>query len=138
MSSGDGEIAQSLSRIPAAHKMAWAANRITTREEDRAYSLIGLFGISIPLLYGEGKNAFKRLQEEIIRDSNDMTLFAWTDATLSGSGDPASRHGRGILARSPENFTATHVSGLHASTIAYNPEVSPPQERLASRGLTTA
>jgi len=44
----------------------WAEKRETTREEDKAYSLLGIFNIQIPVLYGEEReNAFKRLQEEI-------------------------------------------------------------------------
>ena len=57
--------------------MSWAADRITTREEDRAYSLLGLLDVNIPMLYGEGKRAFQRLQLEIIRTSNDQSIFAW-------------------------------------------------------------
>ncbi|KAI6038192.1 heterokaryon incompatibility protein-domain-containing protein, partial [Pisolithus marmoratus] len=57
--------------------MSWAADRTTTREEDRAYSLLGLLGVHMPMLYGEGKNAFRRLQLEIIRTSNDQSIFAW-------------------------------------------------------------
>ncbi|KAI6146990.1 heterokaryon incompatibility protein-domain-containing protein, partial [Pisolithus thermaeus] len=57
--------------------MSWAADRKTTREEDRAYSLMGLFGVHMPMLYGEGKNAFQRLQLEIIRTSSDQSIFAW-------------------------------------------------------------
>ncbi|KIK13029.1 hypothetical protein PISMIDRAFT_119679, partial [Pisolithus microcarpus 441] len=57
--------------------MSWAANRETTRVEDRAYSLMGLFGVNMPMLYGEGKKAFQRLQLEIIRISSDHTIFAW-------------------------------------------------------------
>ncbi|KAI6014927.1 heterokaryon incompatibility protein-domain-containing protein [Pisolithus marmoratus] len=56
---------------------SWAADRTTTREEDRAYSLLGLLGVHMPMLYGEGKNAFRRLQLEIIRTSNDQSIFAW-------------------------------------------------------------
>ncbi|KAI6043174.1 heterokaryon incompatibility protein-domain-containing protein, partial [Pisolithus marmoratus] len=56
--------------------MSWAADRETTRVEDRAYSLLGLFGLQMPMLYGEGK-AFQRLQLEIIRSSNDHSIFAW-------------------------------------------------------------
>jgi len=58
-----------------AHHISWAANRHTTRKEDTAYCLLGLFGINMPLLYGEGGRAFIRLQEEIIRHSNDHTIF---------------------------------------------------------------
>ena len=57
--------------------MSWAANRTTTRVEDRAYSLLGLLDVNMPMLYGEGKKAFHRLQLEIIRSSNDQSIFAW-------------------------------------------------------------
>jgi hypothetical protein len=60
-----------------AQKMSWASNRETTRPEDIAYCLLGLFDVNMPLLYGEGTKAFIRLQEEIIRRSNDQTIFAW-------------------------------------------------------------
>ncbi|KAI6146412.1 heterokaryon incompatibility protein-domain-containing protein, partial [Pisolithus tinctorius] len=61
----------------AAQIMSWAADRETTRVEDRAYSLLGLFGVHMPMVYGEGKRAFQRLQLEIIRSSNDHSIFAW-------------------------------------------------------------
>ena len=57
--------------------MSWAARRMTTRVEDRAYSLMGLLDVNMPMLYGEGKKAFRRLQLEIIRASNDQSIFAW-------------------------------------------------------------
>ncbi|KIV83756.1 hypothetical protein PV11_05751 [Exophiala sideris] len=57
--------------------MSWASHRRTTRVEDMAYSLMGLFKINMPLLYGEGRNAFMRLQLEIMSKYNDYSLFAW-------------------------------------------------------------
>jgi hypothetical protein len=60
-----------------ARRMSWASNRNTTRLEDQAYSLLGLFDVSMPLLYGEGENAFLRLQEQIMKASDDQSLFAW-------------------------------------------------------------
>jgi len=46
--------------------MLWAENRQTKREEDKAYSLLGISDIYMPLIYGEGaENAFRRLQEEV-------------------------------------------------------------------------
>jgi hypothetical protein len=60
-----------------AHRMSWMARRQTTRVEDIAYSLMGIFDVSMPLLYGEGEKAFTRLQEEIIKGSVDHSLFAW-------------------------------------------------------------
>lgn len=60
-----------------AERISWAAGRSTSRREDRAYSLLGLMDINMPLLYGEGDKAFARLQEELIRKSYDHSLFAW-------------------------------------------------------------
>ncbi|KIO06376.1 hypothetical protein M404DRAFT_999034 [Pisolithus tinctorius Marx 270] len=64
-------------RPSVAQVMSWAADRRTTRLEDRAYSLMGLLDVNMPMLYGEGKKAFQRLQLEVIRTSNDQTIFAW-------------------------------------------------------------
>lgn len=71
-------------RPSVAQIMSWAADRKTTREEDQAYSLLGLLGVHMPMLYGEGKNAFRRLQEEIIRRSNDQSIFAWGHTRRNG------------------------------------------------------
>ena len=60
-----------------ARRMSWASQRETSRVEDIAYCLLGLFDVKMPLLYGEGAFAFKRLQEEIIKVSSDETLFVW-------------------------------------------------------------
>lgn len=67
----------SLQSICVGKKMYWASSRVTTRLEDEAYCLMGLFNVNMPLLYGEGKKAFIRLQEEIKRNVYDHTLFAW-------------------------------------------------------------
>ncbi|KAJ8106603.1 hypothetical protein OPT61_g9426 [Boeremia exigua] len=69
--------ARDIDAISIARRMSWAAHRETTKEEDIAYSLLGIFGVNIPLLYGEGAAAFVRLQEEILRNSDDQSLFAW-------------------------------------------------------------
>lgn len=63
--------------ISVAKRMSWATGRQTTRGEDRAYSLLGLFGVYMPTIYGEGENAFIRLQIEIMKSSNDQSIFAW-------------------------------------------------------------
>ena len=67
----------SLDKVSVARRMSWAAGRKTTRVEDRAYSLMGLFGIHMPTIYGEGANAFTRLQLEIIKQCPDQSIFAW-------------------------------------------------------------
>lgn len=82
-----------------AQRMSWASKRHTTRPEDMAYCLLGLFDINMPMLYGEGgQKAFIRLQQEILKGPFDESLFAWT-----------SRHNkpftyRGLLARHPREF----------------------------------
>lgn len=63
----DSVLSTPLSVRGIAQRMSWAATRETTREEDRVYSLLGLFGVNMPLLYGEGPRAFLRLQEESIK-----------------------------------------------------------------------
>jgi hypothetical protein len=60
-----------------ATRMSWAAHRDTKRIEDLAYCLMGIFGVNMPFIYGEGPKAFLRLQEEIIKHDNDLTIFAW-------------------------------------------------------------
>lgn len=60
-----------------ARKMSWAARRETTRVEDSAYCLLGLFNVNMPLLYGEGERAFRRLQEELIKTNDDDSILAW-------------------------------------------------------------
>jgi hypothetical protein len=62
-----------------AKRMSWAAERQTKREEDLAYCLMGLFSVNMSMLYGEGTRAFTRLQEEIMKISDDQSIFTWTD-----------------------------------------------------------
>ncbi|KAI1791391.1 HET-domain-containing protein, partial [Ganoderma leucocontextum] len=66
-----------LPSIPAARRISWASERETTRVEDEAYSLMGICGVNIPVMYGEGRRAFTRLQEEIMKQSPDHTIFVW-------------------------------------------------------------
>lgn len=64
-------------QIPVAVRMYWASSRQTTRLEDTTYCLMGLFDVNMPLLYGEGMKAFHRLQEQILKTTNDDSLFLW-------------------------------------------------------------
>ena len=66
-----------LDAFSVAQRLSWAAGRETTRVEDRAYSLLGIFNINMPTLYGEGDHAFRRLQEQIMHRIPDQSLFAW-------------------------------------------------------------
>jgi len=68
-----------ISSASVAQRMSWASKRVTTRPEDMAYSLLGIFSVNMPLLYGKGHRAFIRLQEEIMKVSDDQSIFAWKD-----------------------------------------------------------
>ncbi|UKZ74647.1 hypothetical protein TrVFT333_002317 [Trichoderma virens FT-333] len=69
---------QDLRHASVAQKMSWAALRQTSRLEDVAYCLLGLFDINMPMIYGEGNRAFIRLQEAIMTSTpDDHSLFAW-------------------------------------------------------------
>lgn len=85
-----------------ARKMTWAAKRQTTRIEDIAYSLLGIFDVNMPLLYGEGPKAFLRLQEEILKETDDQSLLAWDLRKKDNWVDYMTC--TGVLASSPEVF----------------------------------
>ncbi|KAI0973797.1 heterokaryon incompatibility protein-domain-containing protein [Xylaria arbuscula] len=97
-----------LTDYSAATRMSWAAERTTTREEDIAYCLLGIFEVNMPLLYGEGQKAFQRLQEEILKTTDDYTLLAW----------PGALDGNGALAHSPRKFQSK--DSLHLVGWSYN------------------
>ncbi|KAL2382475.1 hypothetical protein RJ035_006090 [Blastomyces gilchristii] len=82
--------------LSIAQRMSWASHRTTTKVEDIAYSLLKLFDINMPILYGEKEKAFIRLQEEIMKQSDDQTLFAWKIS------DGQTYHG--LFAKSPADF----------------------------------
>lgn len=86
-----------LSAVPLAKRMSWAAGRQTSRVEDRAYSLLGIFNVNLSMIYGEGAKAFFRLQEEILKSGTDLSLLAWQADTSTDY--------RSVLARSPDEFS---------------------------------
>lgn len=83
-----------------AQKMSWAASRQTTRLEDAAYCLMGLFDVNMPLLYGEGSKAFSRLQQAIMQRTEDQSIFAWSYPDDEHSYTTIS----GLMAPSPKYF----------------------------------
>ena len=91
--------------VSVATRMSWASNRETTIEEDQAYCLLGIFGVNMPLLYGEGLvKAFARLQEQIMKDSDDHSLFAWEVPTGIARNSRLWKESFGILANAPHYF----------------------------------
>lgn len=119
------------SKEPVAAVFSWAAKRRTTREEDRAYSLLGLLDVNMPLLYGEGFKAFHRLQEILLSTRNDTTILAWS--RIADPGLPTS----GIFANSPSDYgdicgklkplsdlyPTTSVNGIHLGNMGLSIEM---------------
>ena len=133
--------------------MSWAARRQTTRVEDRAYSLMGIFGVHMTTIYGEGENAFFRLQEELLKRSPDQTIFAWGQIPYSrwnpfagelvlpgivegGLGIPPPR---GLLASSPAAFlgcgACTSVPHDDLANLLNIESLALPEYRLTSYGV---
>jgi hypothetical protein len=127
-----------ISSASIAERMSWASTRETKRPEDIAYCLLGIFDINMPLLYGEGQKAFQRLQEEIIKQSDDQSILAWIPATddwdnISGrlfADSPARFKGCGNIIRTDEAVATKPYSitnkGLHIDL----PIVGTPPDKL--------
>lgn len=115
---------RSVETTSIANRMGWAAHRVTTRPEDTAYCLMGIFSVNMPLLYGEGNRAFTRLQEEIMKASTDHTLFVWMDENA-----PDDRE-YGLLAAAPRCFEKTHM------LIPYPIQGSPRPYSMTNEGLS--
>ncbi|KAJ5917450.1 heterokaryon incompatibility protein-domain-containing protein [Penicillium verhagenii] len=127
-----------------AERMAWAAKRQTTRREDMAYCLLGLFQVNMPLLYGEGNRAFERLQEEILRSNEDASIHIWGrqghssytefDFKIESQQDMGKRlsfvHSI-LLAPHPEYFRIVGL-GMTANALRFKP----PSFTMGQRGLT--
>lgn len=94
------------SGVCIATKMSWVSRRVTSRVEDLAYCMLGLFDVNMPLLYGEGKRAFIRLQLEIIKKSDDESIFAWTT-------NISSQTFLGMLAPRPDCFAQSADIRIH-------------------------
>jgi hypothetical protein len=97
--------------------MCWAAYRETSRVEDLAYCLLGIFQINMPLLYGEGRKAFSRLQEEILKSSTDLSLLAWSQ-------DPGNQQQfRGIFSYHPREFRGLRECQLDNNQFSVREEI---------------
>ncbi|KAL8797318.1 MAG: hypothetical protein Q9195_000472 [Heterodermia aff. obscurata] len=118
--------------IPAM-KMSWASKRVTTRKEDLAYCLLGIFDVNMPLLYGEGAKAFGRLQEEILKRTHDHSLLAWGQLIPCNQGFPPSGTPPcGVLATSAAEFLNGGSLSLCPRFADYK---SPKDYRMTNEGL---
>jgi len=118
------------SQLSVATRMKWAAHRETTRPEDQAYCLLGLFDVNLRLSYGEGATrAFLRLQEEILKTTNDQSLFAWNLTSQDADTDADTLYG--LFATSPASF---YQSGNMQPLPKANTHASVPAD-MTSQGL---
>ena len=140
---------ENLASASIAQKMSWASKRETSRPEDIAYCLLGIFDVNMPLIYGEGSKAFLRLQEEIITTyPYDFTIFAWGELasecareikdieTRIGdkplkleSFDPKDDHIFGLLAESPRDYTSSGLITLPPDSKQFFRHEAPIQHR---------
>lgn len=120
---------QSYKTCSIAQRMSWPSKRRTTRTEDVAYCLLDLCEVNMPLLYGEGRNAFLRLQEEIVKHSDDQSLFAWNsfdDRVHLGELEPGETS---MFARTPYAFRNS------ATIVSLNPTVDIEPYLVTHKGL---
>jgi len=126
-----------------AKRMSWAARREASKDEDIAYSLLGIFDVNMPLIYGEGKEkAFFRLQEEIMKHFDDHSLLVWFTANSEDRSsepvksqklvhqDRTQAHSRNFaFATSPKDF-----KGMSA-IVPYQTQEGDPPYTTTHRGL---
>ncbi|KAI0670844.1 heterokaryon incompatibility protein-domain-containing protein [Trametes maxima] len=139
-----------LDDVSVGERMTWASGRRTTRPEDEAYCLMGIFGVNMPTIYGEGRQAFQRLQEEILKRIPDPSLFLWgrhlqlkstalytfTPNTASACSDCS------LLAGSPQDFAQVPPCrkvelselSLHLG-VHVPPPVPPPEYMVTAYGI---
>ncbi|KAK0647139.1 hypothetical protein B0T16DRAFT_414740 [Cercophora newfieldiana] len=117
-----------VSNFPIAVRISWISKRQTTRIEDMSYSLLGILGVNMPTIYGEGPDAFMRLQGEIVRKYNDLSIFAFhSEQTLCGF-TPA-------LAHRPSCFHINPAAGTYNKESHYLGSWLNTQFSLTNRGI---
>ncbi|VTO93930.1 unnamed protein product [Fusarium graminearum] len=106
-----------------AQRMSWAAKRETKRTEDIAYCLLGIFNISMSMIYGEKEKAFERLQLKILEQTTDDSILAWgwTETDTNGKSPEASNPiSAGVFASSPRDFACCGHVVPHAQRSNHN------------------
>lgn len=69
--------------VEVREKLRLASKRRATRVEDAAYSLLGIFSTSLPVVYGEGDKALGRLLAQLLTSSGDTSILAWSGGSGS-------------------------------------------------------
>ncbi|KAF9474532.1 hypothetical protein BDN70DRAFT_996997 [Pholiota conissans] len=94
--------------VPISQRMKWAADRKVTREEDVAYSLMGIFGVSISIAYGEGAaRSFVRLIKEIIGlpGAHIQDFMNWGYGPSFRKGEGGGSRVSSLIPLSPKQYT---------------------------------
>ncbi|KAF8845519.1 HET-domain-containing protein [Paxillus ammoniavirescens] len=116
-----------------ARKMSWASQRTTTKKEDRAYSLMGVFEITMPIIYGGGENMFVKFQREIMKRSVDQSIFAWAVESASPTATT------GLLTSSPAYFNEVDKIPYNVFVDKFSdlikPDPTPPQTHYSHTNL---
>lgn len=133
---------QDVFKASVAQRMSWASRRKTTRVEDMAYCLLGIFKVNMPLLYGEGENAFMRLQLELLAVPNEHTIFAWSmaeDNEVSEAAAPTNSLDQRVQSSSQEALGLLAPSIIHfrsCGDIRQSHEHSPSSHYMTNIGLS--
>ena len=108
-------------------KLRLASTRQTTRVEDAAYSLLGIFSMAMPVTYGEGDKALGRLLSQLLMSSRDTSILAWNGSSGSLNSclptnivvfsQPVASH---IPVAIPDAEMAKITAGLHASILTWS------------------
>lgn len=96
-------------------KLCLASQRETTFVEDAAYSLLGIFSATLPILYGEGDEALGRLLAQLLTSSGDTSILAWTGK--SGSFNSCLPASITVFSELPTTHIPPAVTGAEIETI---------------------
>ncbi|KAH7074055.1 hypothetical protein FB567DRAFT_188329 [Paraphoma chrysanthemicola] len=98
-----------LSEFTVRERFSWAGKRQTTRGEDKAYCLFGIFGVYLSPIYGEGeKNAIRRLKKEVGMSEEKLDKVC----SLLSAPDPSTNYHKALKLRQPETGLWLLHSGL--------------------------
>lgn len=99
-----------LSYFPVDERLRWAAGRETKKVEDEAYCLLGIFGVFMPLIYGEGENAWTRLRQSL---RSDPARIQWTVPYQPNPVFIGREHELGELCSAIQNAVCSNVRRQH-------------------------
>ena len=112
-------------------KLYLASRRETTRVEDAAYSLLGIFSVSLPIVYGEEDQALGRLLAQLLTSSGDTSIIAWTG--ISGSFNSCLQVGITVFNELPAPYIPQAIAGPEMMTMSSRMRTSSPNLALVMK-----